>query len=49
MNYLGECFVLSRDTATLINNVEKLWNGPVISKKPLYKRIVIRAKKNGDN
>lgn len=44
-----ECFVLSRDTATLINNVEKLWNGPVISKKPLYKRIVIRAKKNGDN
>lgn len=44
-----ECFVLSGDTATLINNVEKLWNGPVISKKPLYKRIVIRAKKNGDN
>lgn len=39
-----EFFVLSRDTATVINGVEKLWNGPVVNKKPLYKRIVIRNK-----
>lgn len=42
-----ECFVLSCDTETIINGVEKLWNGPVINKEPLYKRIVIRSKKRG--
>ena len=41
-----ECFVLSRDTKTIINGAEKLWNGPVINKMPLYIRIVIRPKKN---
>lgn len=41
----AECFVLSRDTATVINGVEKVWNGPVVNKKPLYKRIVIRPKR----
>lgn len=38
----AESFVLSRDTITVINGVEKIWNGPVVNKKPLYKRIVIR-------
>lgn len=42
-----ECFVLSCDTETIINGVEKVWNGPVINKEPLYKRIVIRSKKRG--
>ena len=41
-----ESYVLSTDTPTVINNVEKIWNGPVVNKKPLYKRIVIRAKKS---
>lgn len=40
-----ERYVLSNDTATIINGVEKTWNGPVINKIPLYKRIVIRPKK----
>lgn len=39
-----EHYVLSKDTPTIINGVEKLWNGPVINKKPLYKRIVVRNK-----
>ena len=37
-------YVLSKNTPTMINGQEKLWNGPVVSKKPLYKRIVIRRK-----
>ena len=40
-----ECYVLSKDTLTIINGQEKTWNGPVINKIPLYKRIVIRKKK----
>ena len=43
-----ERYVFSADTPTLINGVEKTWNGPVVNKIPLYKRIVIRAKK-GDS
>lgn len=43
-----ERYVLSADTPTLINGVEKTWNGPVVNKIPLYKRIVIRPKK-GDS
>jgi hypothetical protein len=43
-----EGYVLSADTPTIINGEEKTWNGPVINKMPLYKRIVIRPKK-GDN
>ena len=43
-----EQYVLSADTPTLINGVEKTWNGPVVNKIPLYKRIVIRPKK-GDS
>ena len=39
-----ECYVLSKDTTTIINGKEKTWNGPVINKIPLYKRIVIRKK-----
>lgn len=39
-----ECYVLSKDTLTIINGQEKTWNGPVINKIPLYKRIVIRKK-----
>ena len=39
-----EGYVLSKDTKTIINGKEKTWNGPVINKLPLYKRIVIRKK-----
>ena len=39
-----EGYVLSKDTKTIINGQEKTWNGPVINKFPLYKRIVIRKK-----
>lgn len=39
-----ECYVLSQDTITIINGQEKTWNGPVVNKLPLYKRIVIRKK-----
>ena len=39
-----EGYVLSKDTATIINGQEKTWNGPVINKIPIYKRIVIRKK-----
>ncbi len=42
-----ERYVLSADTPTIINGTEKTWNGPVINKMPLYKRIVIRPKKGG--
>ncbi len=43
---LIENYVLSSDTPTLINGVEKVWNGPVIDKQPLYKRIVIKRLTN---
>ena len=43
-----EYYVLSKDTPTLINGEEKMWNGPVVNKKPLYKRIVIRPKKGAN-
>ena len=39
-----EGYVLSKNTPTIINGVEKLWNGPVVQKMPLYKRIIIRKK-----
>lgn len=38
----SESYVPSQDTPTLINGTEKLWNGPVVNKIPLYKRICIR-------
>ena len=37
-------YVLSTDTPTIINGVEKMWNGPVVNKQPLYKRICIRKR-----
>ena len=43
---LIENYVLSSDTPTIINGVEKVWNGPVIGKQPLYKRIVIKRLTN---
>ena len=39
-----EYYVLSKNTPTMINGHEKLWNGPVVNKNPLYKRIVIKRK-----
>ena len=39
-----EGYVLSKDTPTIVNGKEILWNGPVINKIPLYKRICIRKK-----
>ncbi len=39
-----EFYVLSKNTPTLIHGKEALWNGPVINKTPLYKRIVIKRK-----
>lgn len=39
-----ECYVLSTNTPTLINGERKLWNGPVVDEKPLYKRIVIERR-----
>ena len=39
-----EGYVLSTDTLTMINGKETLWNGPVVDKQPLYKRIVIRRR-----
>lgn len=39
-----EGYVLSKNTPTIINGVEKTWNGPVVNKQPLYKRIVVRHK-----
>ena len=38
-------YVESKDTIIVLNGKETLWNGPVVNKKPLYKRIVIRRKK----
>ena len=35
-------YVMSKDAPILINGVEKLWNGPIVNKQPLYKRICIR-------
>lgn len=43
---LIENYVLSSDTPTIINGIEKVWNGPVIDKQPLYKRIVIKQLTN---
>ena len=43
---LIENYVLSSDTSTIINGIEKVWNGPVIDKQPLYKRIVIKRLTN---
>lgn len=40
----NEGSVPSIDTPTIINGVEKLWNGPVVNKQPLYKRIAIRSR-----
>ncbi len=40
-----EGYVKSKDTPTIINGEEKLWNGPVVGKIPIYKRIIIRLKK----
>ena len=37
-------YVLSWDSHVMIDGNEKLWNGPIINKLPLYKRIVIRRK-----
>ena len=41
-----EHYVLSTNTKTIIDGVEKLWNGPVVNMCPLYKRIVIRKKQS---
>ncbi len=35
-------YVLSNDTETLINGKVGIWNGPVVNRQPLYKRICIR-------
>lgn len=40
-----EGYVLSNDTPTYIDGKLKMWNGPVIDKKPMYKRIVIQRRK----
>ena len=40
-----EGYVLSNDTPTIINGAEKVWNGPVVNKQPLYNRICIKKKK----
>ena len=37
-------YVKSNMTPTISNGKEIMWNGPVIQKRPLYKRIVIRNK-----
>lgn len=44
-------YVKSNMTPAISNGKEIIWNGPVIQKRPLYKRIVIRkrAKHNDDN
>ncbi|MGN0730868.1 MAG: adenine-specific methyltransferase EcoRI family protein [Treponema sp.] len=41
----SEGYVLSSNTPAIVNGKEVLWNGPVINKKTLYKRIIIRRKK----
>lgn len=40
----SEGYVDSVDTATLVNGKISLWNGPVVNKQPLYKRICIRKR-----
>lgn len=42
----AECYVLSNNTPTIVNGKESEWNGPVVNKQPLYKRIVIRKRTN---
>ena len=42
---MKECYVGSIDTKTMINGSLKMWNGPVINENPLYKRIVIRQRR----
>ena len=42
------CYVDSRHVPTISKGREISWNGPVVNKKPLYKRIVIRPKKGGN-
>jgi hypothetical protein len=41
---ITEHYVQSSNSIALINGKEALWNGPIINKKPLYKRIVIKLK-----
>lgn len=41
-----EFYVPSKNTIAIINEKESIWNGPVINKKTLYKRICIRLKNN---
>ena len=42
-------YVPSKDTPTIINGIEKMWNGPVVNKQPKYYRIIIRRKSAGEN
>ena len=42
-------YVPSKDTPTIINGIEKMWNGPVVNKQPKYYRIIIRRKPAGEN
>ena len=39
-----EGYVLSNDTETIVNGKLTMWNGPVVNKQPLYKRICIKHK-----
>ena len=39
----------STDTPTIIDGEEKNWNGPVVNKIPLYKRIVVKRRKPNEN
>ena len=41
------CYVPSRDTVIVLNGKEQLWNGPVVDRQPLYKRVCIRHKQGG--
>lgn len=43
------CYVNSRYVPTISKGKEINWNGPVVNRKPLYKRIVIRPKKGGND
>ena len=38
-------YVNSQYTTTISNGREIQWNGPVVDKKPLYKRLIIRPRK----
>ena len=42
-------YVPSKDTPTIINGIEKMWNGPVVNKQPKYYRIIIKRKPSGEN